>query len=77
MDKPSKLYFNQQAVGQMANLAYLVGSCQTRQALLVDPAWNVGGLLDRADEDGIEVIGALITHYHQDHVGGERFGQRT
>ena len=36
----SELYFHQEPVGQMANLAYLVGSRSTRQALVVDPAWD-------------------------------------
>jgi hydroxyacylglutathione hydrolase len=70
----SDLYFRQVPVGQMANLAYLVGSHSTRQALLVDPAWNVDGLLDLAEQDGMTVVGALVTHYHQDHVGGSIFG---
>ena len=58
----------------MANLAYLVGSRATREALLVDPAWDVDALLERAERDGMRVVGALVTHYHQDHVGGELFG---
>ncbi len=58
----------------MANFAYLVGSRSTRQALLVDPAWSVDALLDRASADDMEVVGALVTHYHQDHVGGSLFG---
>jgi glyoxylase-like metal-dependent hydrolase (beta-lactamase superfamily II) len=70
----SDLYFKQIPVGQMANLAYLVGSQSARQALLVDPAWNVDGLLDAAQQDEMEVVGALVTHYHQDHVGGSIFG---
>jgi hydroxyacylglutathione hydrolase len=73
-ERRSSLYFSQHAVGQMANLAYLVGSTATRQALLVDPAWNVDALLDQAESDGIDVVGALVTNYHQDHVGGEIFG---
>ena len=72
----SDLYFRQQPVGQMANLAYLVGSNSTREALIVDPAWDVDQLLDIAAQDGMEVVGALVTHYHQDHVGGELFGHR-
>jgi hydroxyacylglutathione hydrolase len=72
--KASDLYFSQHPVGEMANLAYLVGSVSARQALLVDPAWNVDGLLDRAEADGVEVVGALVSHYHQDHVGGRLFG---
>jgi glyoxylase-like metal-dependent hydrolase (beta-lactamase superfamily II) len=58
----------------MANLAYLIGSLTTREALVVDPAWSVDALLDRAERDGMRVTGALVTHYHQDHVGGSIFG---
>jgi hydroxyacylglutathione hydrolase len=58
----------------MANFAYLIGSRSTRQALLVDPAWSVDALLERALADDMEVVGALVTHYHQDHVGGSLFG---
>lgn len=72
----SDLYFRQLPVGQMANLAYLVGSAGSRQAFVVDPAWSVDALLDRAEADGVEIVGALVTHYHQDHVGGEIFGFR-
>ncbi len=70
----SDLYFHQLPVGQMANLAYLVGSRSSGEALLVDPAWSVDALLDRAEADDMTVTGALVTHYHQDHVGGEIFG---
>lgn len=74
MADASDLYFAQLPVGEMANLAYLVGSRSLRKAYVVDPAWNVDGLLDQAETDGIEIVGALVTHYHQDHVGGEIFG---
>ena len=76
MSETSDLYFHQEPVGQMANLAYLVGSRSTRQALVVDPAWEVDVLLDRAAADGMSIVGALLTHYHPDHVGGELFGHR-
>jgi glyoxylase-like metal-dependent hydrolase (beta-lactamase superfamily II) len=69
-----ELYFRQVPVGEMANLAYLIGSRSTRRALVVDPAWSVDALLDRAAADDMEVAGALVTHYHQDHVGGALFG---
>ena len=74
MSDTSDLYFQQIPVGQMANFAYLVGSRSARQCLLVDPAWAVDGLLDQAEADGMELVGALVTHYHQDHVGGSIFG---
>ena len=57
----SDLYFRQILVGEMANFAYLVGSRSTREALVVDPAWNVDALVDQAAEDGLEVVGALVT----------------
>ena len=70
----SDLYFAQVPVGEMANFAYLIGSRETRECLLVDPAWRVDALLDQAEADGMRVAGALVTHYHQDHVGGSIFG---
>jgi glyoxylase-like metal-dependent hydrolase (beta-lactamase superfamily II) len=60
--------------GQMANFMYLLGDPESRDALVVDPAWDVGSLLDVAREDGYRVTGALVTHYHPDHVGGDLFG---
>lgn len=74
MSGASDLYFEQIPVGEMANLAYLVGSRETREVLLVDPAWSVDALLDKAFADGMTPVGALTTHYHQDHVGGSIFG---
>jgi glyoxylase-like metal-dependent hydrolase (beta-lactamase superfamily II) len=74
LSTPTDLYFAQIPVGQMENLAYLIGSRSTREVLLVDPAWSVDALLDRAEADGMRPVGALVTHYHQDHVGGEIFG---
>lgn len=68
------LYFRQEAVGEMANFAYLVGSRATREAVIVDPAWSVDALLDRAEADGMHVVGALVTHYHPDHCGGSLWG---
>jgi len=74
VSEPSDLYFAQVPVGEMANFAYLLGSRETRECLLVDPAWSVDALLDQAEADGMRVTGALVTHYHQDHVGGSIFG---
>jgi glyoxylase-like metal-dependent hydrolase (beta-lactamase superfamily II) len=62
--------------GQMANFMYLVGDPASREAVIVDPAWDVSGLLDQAAKDGYEVVGALVTHYHPDHVGGDLFGHQ-
>ena len=60
--------------GQMANFMYLIGDVGSRQALIVDPAWDVSSLLEVAQQDDYEIVGALITHYHPDHVGGDLWG---
>jgi glyoxylase-like metal-dependent hydrolase (beta-lactamase superfamily II) len=61
---------------QMQNFVYLVGDKAKGECLVVDPAWDVQGIVDRAAEDGLKVTGALVSHYHPDHVGGSIFGLR-
>ena len=65
---------NHPVAGQMRNFMYVVGDAEKREALIVDPAWDVASLLSVAEDDGYTIVGALITHYHPDHVGGEMFG---
>lgn len=59
---------------QMANFVYLIGDRVTRECLVVDPAWDVAGIVEAAATDGYTIRGALVTHYHPDHVGGPLFG---
>jgi glyoxylase-like metal-dependent hydrolase (beta-lactamase superfamily II) len=70
------LYLEQLLCGSMQNFVYVVGSRRTREVALVDPAWAIDALLDHVQERGFEPVAALVTHYHQDHVGGEIFGHR-
>jgi glyoxylase-like metal-dependent hydrolase (beta-lactamase superfamily II) len=42
--------------------------------VVVDPAWDVDGLIAAAAADGMTITGALVTHYHPDHCGGSMFG---
>jgi hydroxyacylglutathione hydrolase len=68
--EPSDLFFRQLAVGPMQNFIYLIGSQRTRECLLVDPAWDSHGLVEVAAQESMRIVGALVTHYHPDHVGG-------
>jgi glyoxylase-like metal-dependent hydrolase (beta-lactamase superfamily II) len=80
-----RLYFRQMLSGrdhavsdpvaaQMVNFTYLIGDRATGEALIVDPAYAVGELVDLAAADGMRIVGALATHHHPDHVGGSMMG---
>jgi glyoxylase-like metal-dependent hydrolase (beta-lactamase superfamily II) len=60
----------------MRNHVYVIGDRSTREVLFVDPAYDVGSLVEWVQSTGLRVIGVLATHYHADHVGGEIFGER-
>ncbi len=59
---------------QMVNFAYLIGDRATHQAMIVDPAYGVADLIGIAGADGMDIVGALVTHHHPDHVGGSMMG---
>jgi glyoxylase-like metal-dependent hydrolase (beta-lactamase superfamily II) len=80
-----RLYFRQLLAGrdfavdnqiarQMVNFVYLVGDRETGDAVIIDPAYGVDDLLDILRSDDMECVGALATHYHPDHVGGDMSG---
>jgi glyoxylase-like metal-dependent hydrolase (beta-lactamase superfamily II) len=61
---------------QMVNFVYAVGDRDSGTAVLVDPAYRPGELVDLVRADGLEVTGVVATHYHPDHVGGDMMGYR-
>src|SRR2546427_8240860 len=66
----STIYLKQMELGPMQNFVYLVGDPQTRECVVVDPAWEIDTIVEAAEADGMTLTGALVTHTHQDHVGG-------
>ena len=70
------IYFKQLELGPMQNYVYLVGDPHTHEAAVVDAAWDIDGLLRVADADGYKITKDLVTHFHQDHVGGNLFGHQ-
>lgn len=55
---------------QWLSNAYLVADTAGGKGVLIDGNDDVGPLLERAEQDGIEITHILITHPHADHVAG-------
>ena len=58
----------------MANNVYLIGDLDTRECVVVDPAYHVDEILDTANNDDMTITGVLVSHYHADHIGGSMMG---
>jgi len=87
MSEQDRFYFKQLLCGrdiarndpiarQMVNFTYLVGDRETGEAVAIDPAYDVQALLDVLADDDMRLVGALATHYHPDHVGGDMMGHQ-
>ncbi|MCE2392082.1 MAG: MBL fold metallo-hydrolase [Proteobacteria bacterium] len=74
MSEPEEFYIEQLRCGPMQNFVYLVGSRSTREVAIVDPAWAIDGILEHIEKRELTLVAALVTHYHQDHIGGEIMG---
>jgi glyoxylase-like metal-dependent hydrolase (beta-lactamase superfamily II) len=80
-----RLYFRQLLAGrdvarldpvarQMVNFVYLVGDRGTGEAVAIDPAYAPAELIELLSADDMRLTGALATHFHPDHVGGDLMG---
>jgi glyoxylase-like metal-dependent hydrolase (beta-lactamase superfamily II) len=85
MTEDGRIYFRQLLSGrdfasgdrlarEMVNFCYVIGDRVSREAVVVDPAYDVGGLVDLVEADEMNLVGVLATHYHPDHVGGNMMG---
>ncbi len=57
-------------LGPLQTNCYLLGCTETKEAVVIDPAWNGRLLAERAAEAGWVITEILVTHSHFDHVGG-------
>ena len=81
----SRVYFRQLLAGRdfavgdpmataMVNFVYAMGDRETGEAVLVDPAYRPSELVAALAADDMTLVGAIGTHYHFDHVGGDYAG---
>jgi hydroxyacylglutathione hydrolase len=73
-EEPTELVVEQIEIGPMQNYTYIIGSRESREVAIVDPAWDIDSLIKRLDEMDYKLTAILATHYHPDHVGGSFSG---
>jgi glyoxylase-like metal-dependent hydrolase (beta-lactamase superfamily II) len=66
----SDLIIQQYEIGPLANFLYILGDRTTKEAALVDPAWDVPFLRKEAEKLGLKITQVFLTHGHPDHVNG-------
>ncbi len=64
------LYVRQLKLGAMENFVYLVGPRDSSEVLVVDAAWDVPAIERALVEDGKRLVGAFVSHCHDDHTNG-------
>ena len=57
-------------LGPMENFVYLIRDHASGRAAVVDPAWDVQQVIDRAQEQDVVITDILLTHSHHDHING-------
>jgi hydroxyacylglutathione hydrolase len=66
------MFLKQMQVGHMAIFAYIVGDEASGEALVIDPAANVDGLISEAQKKGFTIKYIVNTHGHVDHISGNQ-----
>lgn len=55
-------------LGPLQNFVYILGDDVIRQALVVDPGWDVHAIQDGLAQHDLTLAGVLVTHTHLDHI---------
>src|SRR5437588_13105231 len=66
------MYFKQFLHDEAGCASYFVASRQSREAVVVDPQYDVEPYRDLAEERGYTITDVVDTHLHADHVSGNR-----
>jgi hydroxyacylglutathione hydrolase len=64
------MFVKQMQVSSMAVFAYLVGDPVTGDALVIDPADDIKGIIAEAKKNNLRINYIVNTHGHVDHISG-------
>ena len=65
-----KLIIKQFEIGPLQNFIYFLADADSKEVAVVDPAWDVGFLLQEAKKENWKITKFFLTHGHPDHVNG-------
>ena len=64
------LYVKKWVLGPVATNTYLVGDQETKELVVIDPAWDGGFIGAQIKEGGWRLAAVWLTHAHFDHFAG-------
>lgn len=71
----TSLRIRQVELGPMQNYVYLMWDPETREAAVVDAAWEIDRVMEIVEQEDLKLKAALVTHFHPDHLGGNFMGR--
>ena len=57
-------------LGPVQTNVYILANTETREAVVIDPAWDGEVILKQVQQNGWRVVSIWLTHAHFDHFGG-------
>ena len=61
---------HQLPLGQMENFIYVLGDPETKEAAVIDPAWDIKTILSVVKKNNLKISSIFLTHGHHDHTNG-------
>ncbi len=58
------------------NLSYLISDKKSRNAIVIDPFFDISIYLNKSKKLKLEIVGVLNTHSHRDHIEGNEFFEK-
>lgn len=53
---------------KITNYCYLISNQNTKESILIDPAWDLDKIENVIKRTGTKLVAILITHHHGDHI---------
>ncbi|MBN1794392.1 MAG: MBL fold metallo-hydrolase [Candidatus Omnitrophica bacterium] len=73
MDKTSpNLIIKQLEIGPLENFVYLIADRETKEGIVIDPAWETEEIIREAELATIVLSKIFVTHIHPDHINAAK-----